>query len=54
MFHDKTKHFKVDGHVMKQKVESGESTIEYVSTSEQLGHILTKVLQRTKFEAKRN
>ncbi len=39
---------------MKQKVESGEVTIEHVSTSEQLGHILTKVLRRTKFEAIRN
>jgi hypothetical protein len=39
---------------MKQKVESGEVTIEYASTNEQLGHILMKVLQRTKFEAKRN
>jgi hypothetical protein len=54
MFHDNTKHFEVDGHAMKQKVESGEVTIEHVSTSEQFGHILTKVLQRTKFEAKRN
>lgn len=24
MFHDNTKHFEVDGHAMKQKVESGE------------------------------
>jgi hypothetical protein len=39
---------------MKQKVESGEVAIEHVSTSEQLGHILTKVLRRTKFEAIRN
>jgi hypothetical protein len=34
VFHDKTKHFEVDWHVMKQKVERGEIMMEYIPTSE--------------------
>jgi uncharacterized SAM-binding protein YcdF (DUF218 family) len=36
VFHDKTKHFEVDWHVMRQKVELGEIMIEYIPTSDTL------------------
>jgi hypothetical protein len=42
VFHDKTKHFEVDWHVMRQKVERGEIMIEYIPTSEQPIDILTR------------
>ncbi len=42
VFHDKTKHFEVDWHVMRQKVKRGEIMIEYIPTSEQPIDILTR------------
>lgn len=54
VFHDRTKHFEVDLHFSRQKVETGEISVDYVSTNEQPADVLTKALGRTKFESGRN
>lgn len=57
MFHDKTKHFEVDWHSTRHKIEDRIIKVEFVPTSEQPADILTKTLGRTKFKncrAKRN
>ncbi|KAG0596597.1 hypothetical protein M758_UG269000 [Ceratodon purpureus] len=50
MFHDKTKHFEVDWHFIRQKIEDKVIKVGFVPTTEQPVDILTKALGRTKFE----
>lgn len=50
VFHEKTKHFKIDWHFSRQKVEEGVIAVEYISTQAQPADMLTKALGRTKFE----
>lgn len=54
VFHDRTKHFEVDWHFCRQKVQAGDISVEYISTTEQPADMLTKALGRSKFEAGRN
>jgi hypothetical protein len=54
VFHDRTKHFEVDWHFCRQKVEAGEISVEYISTADQPADMLTKALSRGKFEAGRD
>lgn len=44
VLHEKTKHVEIDQHFVRDKVQSGEIVPAYVSTSEQLADILTKIL----------
>ena len=50
VFHEKTKHFQIDYHFTRQKVEDNSITVEYISSQEQPADILTKPLGRIKFE----
>lgn len=54
VFYDRIKHFEVDLHFSRQKVEIGEIIVDYVSTNEQPADILTKALGKTKFEEGRD
>ena len=42
--HDQTKHVEVDRHFIKEKLDGGIISINYVPTSQQLADILTKGL----------
>ena len=50
VFHEKTKHFQIDYHFTRQKVEDNSIKVEYISSQEQPADILTKPLGRIKFE----
>ena len=53
MFHDRTKHFEIDLHFTKQKVEDKTITVVFISTTDQPADILTKPPDRQKFEKQR-
>ena len=54
VFHEKSKHFEIDFHFTRQKVEDNIITVDFIPSQEQPADILTKSLGRTKFEACRN
>jgi hypothetical protein len=49
VFHDRTKHIDVRYHYIRECIEAGKISVDYVSTGEQLADILTKPLGRTRF-----
>jgi hypothetical protein len=49
-FHDRTKHIDIRYHFLRHKVESGELTLDYLSTNDQPADVLTKGLSREKHE----
>ena len=54
VFHEKSKHFEIDYHFTRQKVENNTIKVEFVPSQEQPADILTKSLGRIKFENCRN
>ena len=54
VFHEKSKHFEIDFHFTRQKVENNTIKVEFIPSQEQPADILTKSLGRTKFENCRN
>ena len=50
VFHERSKHFEIDFHYTRQKVEENIIKVEYIPSQEQPADILTKSLGRTKFE----
>lgn len=54
VFHEKSKHFEIDYHFTRQKVENNTIKVDFISTQEQPADLLTKSLGRTKFEECRN
>ena len=48
--HSRTKHVEVDKHFIKEKIENGVICMTYVSTTQQIGDILTKGLSKQSFE----
>lgn len=50
VYHGRTKHIEVRHHFIREKILSGEVSVDYVPTNEQLADILTKALGRTTFE----
>lgn len=50
VFHEKSKHFEIDYHFTRQKVENNTLRVEYISSQDQPADILTKSLGRLKFD----
>ncbi|KIN98729.1 hypothetical protein M404DRAFT_31056 [Pisolithus tinctorius Marx 270] len=48
MFHDRTKHIVIRHHFIREKVDSGEVVVNYVSTNDQVADMLTKGVSREK------
>lgn len=48
--HEKSKHFEIDYHFTRQKVENNTIRVEFISSQEQPADILTKSLGRHKFD----
>ena len=51
VFHDRTKHFEVDWHFTRQKIDDGTIQVSFVKTCSQPADIFTKALGKTKFES---
>ena len=49
-FYTRIKHIDIRYHYIRDEVEDGKILIEYVSTNDMVADLLTKSLQRTKFE----
>ena len=50
VFHDKSKHIDIKYQYIRDMVEKGVVTLQYVVTDEQVVDVLTKPLSRMKFE----
>ena len=50
VFHDKTKHIEVRYHFIWDMVQKGVVKLKYVATEEQVADVLSKHLDRVKFE----
>ena len=48
--HDKTKHFEIDKHFVKEKLEAGLIQLPYVPSKDQVANILTKGLPANRFD----
>ncbi|GKC63155.1 hypothetical protein Tco_1095753 [Tanacetum coccineum] len=44
VFHEKSKHFEIDVHLVREKVASGVIVTEKIHTSQQIADVLTKAL----------
>ena len=49
--HDRTKHVRIDRHYIKEKINSGLISPEYIPSLQQVADILTKGLPRQQFQA---
>ncbi|XP_031131676.1 uncharacterized protein LOC116033060 [Ipomoea triloba] len=49
IFHARTKHVEIDYHFVRDKVDSGEIQVNFISTKDQLADIFTKALPGLKF-----
>ena len=49
VFHDRSKHIKIRYHFIRDYVQRGAVTLQYISIDEQVADILTKFLRRGKF-----
>ena len=50
VFHSCTKHFEIDLHFIREKVEKRDMEIRYVPTSNQLADVFTKSLPKNRFQ----
>ena len=53
VLHDRTKHFKIKFHTIRQLQQEGEVEVQFCSTDKQLADIFTKSLSNTRFETLR-
>ena len=54
VFHERSKHFEIDYHFTRKKVEDNTIKVEFISSQEQPADILTKPMGKIKFENCRN
>ena len=50
MFHDKSKHIEIKYHYIRNMVQRRAVKLQYVATNEHIADVLTKPLDRVKFE----
>ena len=50
VFHDRTKHIETQFHFIRECVQDGRITVDYIHTGEQLADIMTKALPQVKFQ----
>ena len=50
VFHDKSKHIEIKYHYIGDMVQMGVVKLQYVAMEEQIADVLTKPLERVKFE----
>lgn len=50
VFHERTKHIKINYHFVREKIQQGLVTIQYVHTRDQPADLLTKVLTKVQHE----
>ena len=50
MFHEKSKHFEIKYHYIRDMVQRGVVKLKYVAMDEHIADVLTKPLDRVKFE----
>ncbi|KAG0572350.1 hypothetical protein KC19_VG087600 [Ceratodon purpureus] len=54
IYHGRTKHIEVRHHFIRERIQSGEISVDFVPTGEQIADILTKALGKTAFVRLRN
>ena len=54
VFHRKTKHFNIKLYHLREKQKAGEIKLIYCETKEQIANLLTKALQKVRFEDLKN
>ena len=50
VFHDKSKHIEIKYHYIRDMVQRGAVKLQYVTMNNQIADVLTKPLDRVKFE----
>jgi hypothetical protein len=50
VFHDRSKHIELKYHFIREQLEKGHITVDYIDTCDQLADIFTKSLGRVKFQ----
>jgi hypothetical protein len=50
VYHDRSKHIDTRYHYIRDCIEDGTVTVEYIGTEDQLADILTKALGRVQFQ----
>ena len=50
VFHDKSKHIKINFHYIRDMVQRGEIKLQYMETNRQIADVFTKPLARVKFK----